>query len=361
MFRTYQFRLYPTKKQQEKIHFTLERCRLLYNRLLQERICAYQGEQKNLTYYEQKKTLPDRKKAIPELKQVYSQVLQQVVEKLDKTYRAFFQRVQNKQKGGFPRYKGENRYRSFTYPQSGYTLEGKCLQLSKIGSIRIRMHRGIKGVIKICTIMQKNGKYYTCFSCQVKPASQPKTGKQVGIDLGVKHLAVTSDEQFFSAPKHLRKSESHIKRLQRSIFKKKKGSKRRKKVVKVLARTHEKIANRRKDYAHKLSCLLVQAYDFIAFEDLSISNMVKNHQIAKNIVDAGWGQLVQYTTYKAESAGKRVVLVDPYQTSQRCSCCGEIVKKTLAERVHRCICGYEQDRDINAAINILHLAQQVAS
>ncbi|WP_083964129.1 RNA-guided endonuclease InsQ/TnpB family protein [Shimazuella kribbensis] len=207
----------------------------------------------------------------------------------------------------------------------------------------------------------KNGKYYTCFSCQVEPSSQPKTGIQVGIDLGVKHLATTSDEQFLSAPKHLRKSESQIKRLQQSISKKKKGSKRRKKVVEVLARTHEKVANRRKDYAHKLSHLLVQAYDFIAFEDLSIPNMVKNHRLAKSIVDAGWGQLVQYTTYKAESASKRVVLVNPYQTSQRCSCCGKIVKKTLAERMHRCTCGYEQDRDINAAINILHLAQQVAA
>ncbi|SMO90210.1 RNA-guided endonuclease InsQ/TnpB family protein [Melghirimyces algeriensis] len=362
MLRTYKFRLYPKPEQQQRIDFTLERCRLLYNRLLDERIHTYRTEAKTLSYYEQKKTLPARKKAIPALKEVHSQVLQNVVERLDKAYKAFYRRVQNGGKTGFPRFKGESRYRSFTYPQSGFSVEGKYLKLSKIGEVRIRLHRQIAGTIKTCSIVKKNGRYYACLAVEQALKPLPKTGKEVGVDLGIKHLAVTSDEQFFASPHPLRRSERRLKQLQRLVSKRKKGSHRRKKAICLLARMHEKIANQRKDYTHRISHQLVKRYDLIAFEDLNVQGMVKNHHLAKSIVDAGWRQLVQYTTYKAESAGKRVVQVNPHQTSQRCASCGEIVKKTLAERVHRCpFCGYEQDRDVNAAINILQLARQKAS
>ncbi|PTX61288.1 putative transposase [Melghirimyces profundicolus] len=362
MLRTYKFRLYPKPEQQERIDFTLERCRLLYNRLLDERIYAYRTEKKTLTYYEQKKTLPERKKAIPVLKEVYSQVLQNVAERLDKAYKAFFKRVQSGGKAGFPRFKGENRYHSFTYPQSGFSVEGKYLHLSKIGEVRIRLHRQVTGTIKTCTIVRKNGRYYACLTAEQALKPLPKTGKEVGVDLGIKHLAVTSDEQFFAPSQQLRRSEWRLKRLGRLVSKKKKGSHRRKKAIRLLARMHEKIANQRKDYAHRISHEWVLRYDLIAFEDLNVQGMIKNHHLAKSIVDAGWRQLVQYTTYKAESAGKRVVQVNPHQTSQRCASCGEIVKKTWVERVHRCpFCGYVQDRDVNAAINILQLARQKVS
>ncbi|OYD07607.1 RNA-guided endonuclease InsQ/TnpB family protein [Paludifilum halophilum] len=361
MLRTYKFRLYPKPEQQERIDFTLERCRLLYNRLLAERIHTYWTEAKTLSYYEQKKTLPARKKAIPALKEVHSQVLQNVVERLDKAYQAFYRRVQNGGKTGFPRFKGESRYRSFTDPQSGFSVEGKYLKLSKIGEVRIRLHRQIAGTIKTCSIVKKNGRYYACLAVEQALKPLPKTGKEVGVDLGIKPLAVTSDEQFFASPHHLRRSERRLKQLQRLISKRKKGSHRRKKAIRLLARMHEKIANQRKDYTHQISHQLVKRFDLIALEDLNVQGMVKNHHLAKSIVDAGWRQLVQYTTYKAESAGKRVVQVNPHQTSQRCASCGEIVKKTLAERVHRCpFCGYEQDRDVNAAINILQLARKAS-
>ncbi len=295
MQRTYRFRLYPTAEQREKIQFTLERCRLLYNRLLSERIVAYKEDTRSLSYYTQKKTLPERKKGIPTLKEVHSQVLQHVVERLDKTYQAFFQRVKKGKTSGFPRFKPESRYHSFTYPQSGFSLEGRYLKLSKIGLVRIRSHRQMEGVVKTCSIVQKNGKYYACLVCEVQEKALPKTGKEVGVDLGITHLAITSEEQFFSSPKYLRKSEAHLKQLQRSVSRKKKGSGRRKKEVSLLAKCHEKVANQRKDYAHKVSHFLVKHYDLIGFEKLNVTGMIKNHHLAKSITDAGWNQLVRYT------------------------------------------------------------------
>jgi len=361
MQRTYKFRLYPTKGEAENIHFTLERCRLLYNRLLAERIAAYEQSGRSLTYYEQKATLPERKQYIPELKNVHSQVLQQVVERLDIAYQAFFRRVKSGEKAGFPRFKPESRYNSFTYPQSGFSIAGKHLWLSKIGNIRIRLHRQPQGTIKTCTIMIKNGKYYACFSCEVEHGPLPASDKQVGIDLGLSKLMVTSDGERIESPQLLRKSEEKLKRKQREVSRKKRVSNRRRKAVRELARLHEKITNQRRDYAHKQSRRLVNEYGLIAFEDLNIQGMIQNHRLAKSIADSGWNGLVQFVTYKAESAGRRVVQVNPYRTSQRCSNCGEIVKKSLAVRIHQCSCGYIADRDENAAINILQLALQSIS
>lgn len=361
MQRTYKFRLYPTKEEQQNIHFTLERCRLLYNRLLAERIAAYKQTGQNLTYYKLKASLPERKQYIPELKNIYSQVLQHVVERLDNAYQAFFRRVKNSEKAGFPRFKPESRYNSFTYPQSGFSIEGKHLRLSKIGNVRIRLHRQPQGTIKTCTIRIKNGKYYACFSCEVDHVPLPTSEKKTGIDLGISELAVTSDGKRIESPQFLRKSEEKLKRKQRGVSKKKRGSNRRRKAVGELARLHEKVSNQRKDYAHKESRKLVNEYGLIAFEDLNIQGMVKNHHLAKSIADSGWNGLVQFVTYKAESAGRQVVRVNPYRTSQRCSTCDEIVKKTLAVRVHQCSCGYIADRDENAAKNILKLALQEIS
>jgi putative transposase len=323
--------------------------------MLEQRKLAYKLRNISLTFYTQKKELPKVKEEFPEFKQVYSQVLQDVCQRLDQTFQAFFRRLKNGEKAGYPRFRGKNRYDSFTYPQSGYKLEGKYLKLSKIGKVRIKLHRQIEGKMKTCTIKRKNGKYYACFACEIEVESQ-STGKQVGVDLGVKHLAVTSDGEFFEHPKYLRESERKLKKLQRIVSRRKKGSNRRRKAVVMLAKLHEYIANQRKDTAHKISRYLVDHYDFIAFEDLNIKGMVQNHHLAKSIVDAGWNQLVQFTTYKAEYAGKKVVLVAPYNTSQACSECGQIVKKTLNDRTHRCSCGYVADRDVNAARNILKKA-----
>jgi putative transposase len=173
--------------------------------------------------------------------------------------------------------------------------------------VKIKLHRQPKGKIKTCTIIAKNGKYYACLSCEDEADPLPQCSSAVGVDLGVKHLAITSDGEF------------HDRRQQRSVARKKKGSNRRRKTVRELAKQHEHVANQRKDYAHKVSRKLVDTNGLIAFEDLNVKGMVKNHNLAKSIADSGWSQLVQFTTYKAESAGRRVVLVNPYNTSQMCS------------------------------------------
>ncbi len=328
--------------------------------MLEERIVAYKSKGKTISYYEQANTFNERKKHIPALRQVHSQVLQDVAKRLDKAYQAFFRRVKQGKKAGFPRFKPQQRYDSFTYPQGGYVLRGNKVQLSKIGAVKIKLHRQIEGTVKTCTLSVKNGCYYVCFSCEVDAKPLAPNDSQVGIDLGIKHLAIPSDGEPFGSPKHLHKSERKLKKLQRAVSRKKKGSNRRKKSVTYLAKLHEHIANQRKDYAHKVSRTLVNQYGLIAFEQLNVHGMVKNHHLAKSIADAGWSQLVQFTSYKAESAGRRVVQVDPRNTSQICSNCGEIVKKSLSERIHRCTCGYVEDRDVNAARNILQRALQVS-
>ncbi len=173
-----------------------------------------------------------------------------MVERLDKAYQAFFRRVKRGEKAGFPRFKGRNRYHSFTYPQSGFSLEGKYITLSKVGTIRIKLHRQVQGIIKTCTVLAKNGRYYVCLSCEEEPKIQA-TGGSVGIDLGVRHLAITSDGDFHDAPKYLRKSERQLKKLQRIVSRRKKGSNRRKKAVALLAKKHEYIANQRRNNAHR--------------------------------------------------------------------------------------------------------------
>ncbi|SDX61433.1 putative transposase, partial [Marininema mesophilum] len=355
MLKAYKFKLEPTTLQVEHIESTLNLCRWLYNTALEQRKFTYKHRNISTRYSMQQNELPQLKKELPVFKQVQSQVLQDVLRRLDKAFQAFFRRLKTGDKAGYPRFRGKNRYNSFTYPQSGFLLEDQFLKLSKIGKVRIKCHRQMKGKVKTCSIISKNGKYYACFSCKVEPVAH-QAGGRVGIDLGVKHLAITSDGKFFDPPKYLRKSERKLKQLQRNVSRRKKGSNRRKKAVALLAKMHEYIANQRKDTAHKISRYLVDHYDLIAFEDLHISGMVKNHKLAKSIVDAGWDQLVRFTNYKAEYAGKKVIQVDPTNTTQACSACGQIVKKELKDRVHRCSCGYTEDRDINAAKNILYKA-----
>lgn len=355
MMKSYKFKIEPKKQQVEMIEQTLNLCRWLYNTALEQRKFAYDVRNISVSYNMQQNELPRLKKELPEFKQIQSQVLQDVLRRLDKAFEAFYRRLKAGEKAGYPRFRGKSRYDSFTYPQSGFSLEGKVLRLSKIGIIRIKCHRQVEGKIKTCTVIRKNGRYYVCLSSEIDSIEQ-STGRKIGVDLGIKHLAITSEGEFFTHPKYLRKTERKLKRLQRVVSKRKKGSNRRRKAVTLLSKIHEYIANQRKDTNHKISRHLVNHYDLIAFEDLNIKGMVQNHKLAKSIVDAGWNQLVQFTTYKAEYAGKKVIQVNAYQTSQACSECDQIVRKELKERVHKCSCGYIEDRDVNAARNILKKA-----
>jgi putative transposase len=360
MRKTYKFRLNPTKHQRTLLNNTLELCRWVYNETLATRKNAWEQEQKSLTRYDTIKMLPDWKVERPELSQVYSQVLQDVCTRVDLAFKAFFRRVKSGEKSGYPRFRGYGRYDSFTYPQTGFKLLDNGLQLSKIGVVKLILHRPICGNIKTLNIRRDAvGNWYACFSCEVEPEPLPKSDKAVGIDVGLESFATFSTGEKVDNPRFFRLDEKELAKAQRKLSKAEKGTPERAKRRKAVAHIYQRIVNRRMDFAHKLSRQLVSMYGIIALEKLNTKGMLQNHYLAKSISDAAWNQLVQYITYKAECAGREVVLVDPRNTSKRCSRCGTLVEKSLSVRIHSCpICGLEIDRDENAAINILALGLQ---
>jgi putative transposase len=333
----------------------------LYNTSLEERKDAWHTHQKSVTYYEQATQLQIAKQTNPFLKLVHSQVLQDTLRRLDKTFNNFFRRLKKGEKAGYPRFKGKYRYDSFTYPQSGFALEKKKkkLRLSKIGDITIKLHRPIpaEGVIKTCTIKRHVDHWYACFAVELPdpaPRSQRAIKKAIGVDVGLKSLLTLHTGVTIANPRWFRNSEKKVAKEQRRKDRKVKGSNNRYKQNKKVAQVHRKIRNQRKDFHHKLSRNLVDNYDLIVYENLKITNLVKNPHLAKSISDAGWGQLMYFTEYKAEEAGTLVEYVSAYNTTQLCSRCGKLVPKTLATRIHRCpYCGLDVARDHNSAITIL--------
>ncbi|MFA5764675.1 MAG: transposase [Bacilli bacterium] len=362
MHKSYRYRIYPTKSQRSVLDQNLELCRQVYNDTLALRKNAYEKDGKSISLYETNSILVSWKAQRPELKQVYSQVLQNVQVRVDLAFKAFFRRVKSGEEPGYPRFKGYGRYDSITYKQLGFGIKDGKLHLAKIGDIKIKLHRPIEGTIKTCTIRRMpTGKWFACFSVEIEDTSLPpwKDGAVVGIDVGLASFATFSNGEKIANPRFFREEEKELARVQRKHSKAPKGTPERKKALKVVERVHERISNRRTDFAHQISHRLVDQFGFIAFEDLNIQNMLKNHCLAKSISDVAWGMLVKATESKAAYAGSKVVLVDPRNTSQMCSRCGLIVKKDLSERVHRCPeCGLSMDRDLNAAINILRLGLQ---
>ena len=283
---------------------------------------------------------------------VHSQVLQDVVFRLDRAYAAFYEDLSR-----HPRFKRKGRYNSFRYPQlGGFRVVGGRLRLSKIGLVKVKLHRPIEGTPKTCTIIRDIDQWHACISCEAEPqrTAEQKGLGAVGVDLGVLKLATLSDGRAFENPRHLDNSVARIVSLQRRLSRKRKSSANREKAKVILAKVWRKVRNQRLDAAHKISAILASDYSTIVFEDLKIPNMVKNHNLASAIMDASWGQLRRLTAYKAERRGGRVVLVEPRGTSQKCSACGAVVPKGLDERTHSCPnCGLDLDRDVNAARNIL--------
>ena len=376
----FKYRIYPTKEQEKTLFWTLARCRELYNAALSERKDAYKYEHKGITYRMQADDLPEIKGIIrEEYQNIHSQVLQEALKRLDKAFAAFFRRVQNGEEPGYPRFQGRNRYTSFTYPQGGYRLKDGHIILSKIGTIKCVVHRELQGKPKTCTIKYEAGQWYVVFSCEVEAVAKlPASDIDVGIDLGVLHLATLSNGETIEHPRHYRRGEKKIKALQKTLARKKRGSHRRAKAKQALSKAYRKVRNQRRDCLHKASRMLVNRYQVIVFEEVEAVNLVKRPKpkqdeatgeylpngasakagLNKSILDAGWGQFVQMTSSKAECAGRVVLFVNPYKTSQICSGCGTVVKKSLEERWHSCECGTELDRDHNAAINILRLGQK---
>lgn len=350
--KTFKYRLYPTKAQEQTLDYWLYLCRKLYNAMLEQRIIAHQMH-KSVNYYSQKRELPNLKVEMPEYAQIGSQVLQDVAERLDKSFQCFF-----KNGAGFPKFQGRNRYDSFTYTQAGWKLEDGLLLLAKCGPIKVRWSREIEGDIKTVTIKRRAGQWHVCFSCDNVPVPQyPATGKAVGIDLGIEALATTSEGERFENAKYLKRKLKHLRRLNRKLARQKnKASNRRRKTVLQLQRLHLKIANQRADANHKASTALVKQNAVIVHEDISPKFMLVNHKLARAASDVAWSQFLTFLQSKAATAGRTVVAVNPVYTSQICSGCGEIQKKKLSERWHECDCGTSLHRDHNAAINILRAA-----
>ncbi len=357
--KTFRYRLKPSKSGRTKLDRTLELCRWVFNETLATRKNTWEQEKKTLSLYDTNKLLTIWKRDHTELVSVHSQVLQNVQERVDLAFKAFFRRVKAGEKPGYPRFRGYGWYDSFTFKQSGFELlpAGNGLLISKIGAVRIVLHRPIQGRVKTLTVQRDAvGNWYACFACEVEPEAMPFSELAVGIDVGLESFATLSNGMKIENPRFFRHAEKELAKVQRLLSKAEKGTPERAKRRKAVQHVHQRIANRRKDFAHKLSRELVHSFGMISFENLRIQNMLQNHCLAKSISDASWNQLIMYTTYKAENAGRVVVLVDPRNTSRMCSCCGTLVEKSLSVRVHQCpVCGLVMDRDENASNNILRL------
>jgi len=363
MRKTFQYRIYPTHKQKTALNQTLEGCSWLYNHLLEQRITSWESEKKSLSRFDQCNTFKQLKGEHLFLKDVHSQVLQDVSTRIDLAFRAFFKRVKSGQKPGFPRFRGSGRYDSFTYPQSGFKLLKNVVRLSKIGGVKIKLHRPIEGTIKTCTVKRTStGKWFVSFACDIehKPAEQP-IEPTIGIDMGLLSFATLSNGEKVQNPRFFRHEEKALVKAQRNLSAQKKASKARAKARKVVARIHERINWKRHNFAHQESRKLVNRFNTIAVEDLSINDMQKDNfrSINKSIGDAAWRQFLNFLDYKAAYAGGRTVKVNPAYTSQACSRCHNRHKLKLSDRMYHCpVCSLSLDRDVNAAINILALGMQ---
>jgi putative transposase len=351
--RTLKFRLYPNRQQRERLQATLDVCRELYNAGLQERRDAWSSQRKGIGYPAQANQLGDIKAIRDDVRAVHSQVLQDVLRRLDKAFKAFFLRCKRGQVPGFPRFRSENRYDSFTYPQSGFKLSRR-LSLSKIGNVKIKLHRELKGEIKTLTIKRENGMWYACFSCVVELELLPMNDKAVGIDVGLSSFAVLSNRAEIDNPALYRKTQKKLRRAQRRVARRKKFSKRWKKAVRIVAKIHRKVFNQRNDFQHKLSRDLINEYGTIFVEDLNVRGLSRG-MLSKSVHDAGWAMFFQKLSYKAESAGRQFLTVNARGTSQRCPC-GEANIKLLKDREHVCVyCGLVTTRDHASAMEILRL------
>jgi putative transposase len=363
MRKAFKYRIFPNKIQVKKLKLSLDACRWLYNNFLEQRKNARESEKKSLSRYDQSKSIPDLKKEHPFLNNAFSQCLQNVSMRIDLAFRAFFRRVKQGQKPGYPRFRGKSRYDSFTYPQSGFKLLKSVVQLSKIGGIKIKLHRPIEGVIKTCTVRRTpTGKWFVTFVCDIehKPVEQP-IKPAIGLDMGLEHFATLSNGKQIENPHFFRKEEKSLTKAQRKLFAQKKASKARTKARKIVARVHERINNKRHNFVHQEARKLVNRFNTIAVEDLSINDMKKNNFrcINKSIGDAAWRMFLNMLEYKAVWANKRVVKINPAYTSQTCSECGTRHKLKLSDRIYHCpCCGLSLQRDHNAAKNILTLGLQ---
>jgi len=375
--KTYKYRIYPSKAQETILGQQLEECRWLYNKILDVRKTTYEQDGHTFGLYDTQNMIPFIRVERPTLKLVHSMVLQNVNVRVDLAFQAFFRRVKaGEAAAGYPRFKSRDRYDSLCYPQygNGARLDGDMLILSKVGSIKVKLHRelcggGPLGAKTVCIRRAAGNKWYATISCA--PSGPPPTNplpyepKAVGIAVGTSTFGTLSDGSKIANPRFFKREQKVLATAQRRLEKVAKGTPEREKRKAIIRRIHVRIANKRSDFAHKLSRQLVSTYGVIALEDLNILGMMAEHKVIfgnklnKSLADVAWHQFAQFVVYKAADAGRQCVQVDPRNTSKMCSRCRMLVPKALSDRIHDCPhCGLVLDRDHNAAINILALGLQ---
>lgn len=390
MRRVYDYRLSPTPAQARVLDATLEQLRLFYNAALQERREAYDKLGLSLRLGDQEKSVKLVKALCPEYDALHTHLYQDALDRLDKAFAHFFARHKAGLKGGFPRFKPFGRYHSFTFkdaangngtkllgadeperkpkgierppfrpllapegPHWRLVAAGKRLYLHGVGKVRIKLHRPYEGVVKQVRVVKRQGHFYAQLVCdEVPPKPLPATGRSVGIDLGITTFAALSDGADVPNPRLAEQAQPQIRRLQKTVSRRKKGSERRSKAVALLAKAQARVAAKRKQFHHATANALVERYDALAIEDLNVGGLARG-MLARQVHDVGWSSFVLILVAKAESAGRLLVKVEAAGTSQGCSGCGGLVRKGLHVRVHRCPqCGLVLDRDTNAARNV---------
>ena len=364
MNKTYQYRLYPTKKQRITLNKWLALCCEVYNAALQERRDAYRMVGQSLGYSHQCTELQGCKLVRTELAEVNSQVLQDAVKRVDRAFDGFFRRVQAGQQPGYPRFRSRLRYNSLTFKQyqNSFDVHGGKQQrgtliLSKLGHLKMVMHRPLTGLPKTATVKRTpTGKWFVGISVETEPEADclPPSDEQVGIDVGLKTFAYLSTGEQIANPRFFREEEQALARAHRKLSKEPKATKRREKQRKVVARVHERVRWRRENFIRQQVACLIKRFGLIAVEALVVRNLVKNPKLAKSIADAAWSSFFAQLLGKAEDAGRAVVRVNPAYTSQTCSACGHRQEMPLSVRVYDCpSCGLVMDRDHNGSQNIL--------
>ena len=360
MLKAYKFRLYPNEEQRIYLAKTFGCTRFVYNKMLAERIKSYE-ENKDLDIKTMKYPTPAQYKGEFEwLKEVDSLALANAQMNLDKAYKNFFR----DKSVGFPKFKKKTNTNNYTTNNQNGTvyIENNHIKVPKLKSmIKIEQHREFNGLIKSATVSQvPSGKYFISILVETEILQLPKVDNKIGVDLGIKDFAITSDEEIFSNAKHLKKSEKRLAKLQKDLSRKQKGSNNRRKARVKVAKLHEKIANQRNDFLHKVSTQLINENQVIVIEDLKISNMIKNHKLAKSIADVSWSEFRRMLEYKAKWYGREIIIAPSnYASSQLCSNCGNKSSQTkdLSCGTYICpVCGMVMDRDINASKNLLKLA-----
>ncbi|KLL03212.1 MAG: transposase IS605 [Mycoplasmataceae bacterium RV_VA103A] len=379
--KTIQGYIKPNQTTKQQLNLISKGCNFVYNHFLSQRIECDKQKQKQPTKEQQEKELVQLKANNPWLNQIYSQILKQVVRvRVWDTWKKYKEYKIINLKAKYPRLKTDNRwYDSFSYTQNNgsFGIERNKLFI-KLGSAvkksqrklttKLKLNQPIQGVIKTLTIAWKNNKWLVSFGCWVEPKPTIKTNREIGIDRGVKKLFATSEGWKYYNPKYFQKGEEQLIKLQRQLSRKKKDSKNYQEKKLELAKKHEKISNRMKDRNHKISRKLVNDFDLIALEELKSKEMTErkenqkrkvNRYLAKSIIRASWYQLAQFLSYKVKETGKEVIVVNPKNTTQRCSQCGKIANPKIERdvEIYNCSCGLMLDRDVNAAKNILYLAQ----